>query len=191
MPSTAKTLAERLWPRLRKSPDSGCWLWTGPVPEYHDRFPIYPSVCVPPAERELSGGRKSVGAHRAAWLLTHGPIPDGMQVCHTCDVTTCANPAHLWLGTASENALDCARKGRKGQTRQTREMLADMPRRLADAERSALMLAASPGACGVPATRCSRARRPRGPEGSMKPPRLVLAGIIRGGKARLYPVARP
>lgn len=143
MPSPAKTLAERLWPRLRKDSDSdsGCWLWTGPLSKLHDTFPCYPQVGVPPAERELAGGRKQVGAHRAAWLLTHGPVPDGLQVCHTCDVTTCANPAHLWIGTASENALDAVRKCR---THPTRTKLADMPRRLAAVESALLVLASAP-----------------------------------------------
>ncbi len=33
-----------------------------------------------------------------------------MCVCHTCDVTSCVNPDHLFLGTVSENNLDKKRK---------------------------------------------------------------------------------
>lgn len=55
---------------------------------------------------------KHMNTHRAAWILTHGPIPAGMCVCHTCDVRLCCDPAHLFLGTPLDNALDAKRKGR-------------------------------------------------------------------------------
>ncbi len=59
--------------------------------------------------------------HQLAWVLTHGAIPAGFVVMHTCDVryavgdTTnrrCDNPAHLGLGTPSQNTLDRHAKGR-------------------------------------------------------------------------------
>ena len=52
-------------------------------------------------------------AHRVAWQKANGPIPDGLQVLHRCDNPPCVNPAHLWLGTPKDNAIDRDRKGRR------------------------------------------------------------------------------
>ncbi len=54
-------------------------------------------------------------AHRVAWILTFGPIPKGLHCCHHCDNPGCCNPYHLFLGTAKDNAVDAARKGRKAR----------------------------------------------------------------------------
>ena len=51
-------------------------------------------------------------AHRVAYELFYGPIPEKMQVNHHCDVRHCINPKHLFLGTQSDNMRDCKSKGR-------------------------------------------------------------------------------
>jgi hypothetical protein len=63
----------------------------------------------------LGGGKRrplQVSPHRIAWMLTAGSIPDGLVVCHHCDMPSCIRPAHLFLGTQGENVRDAARKGR-------------------------------------------------------------------------------
>ena len=51
------------------------------------------------------------GAHRVAWIKAHGPVPDGMDVCHSCNNKECENPDHLYLGTRSENISHAHRDG--------------------------------------------------------------------------------
>lgn len=55
---------------------------------------------------------KQTRAHRIAWRLMRGPIPDGLEVLHNCDNPPCVRPAHLKIGTHRENILDAVRRGR-------------------------------------------------------------------------------
>ena len=54
-------------------------------------------------------------AHRFSWFLEHGPIPDGMQVLHICDVRSCVNDEHLFLGTHDDNMIDKVSKDRQAR----------------------------------------------------------------------------
>lgn len=58
-------------------------------------------------------------AHRVAWELEYGSIPEGMLVCHHCDVKSCQNPTHLFLGTPLDNMQDRDQKGRNSNTKKT------------------------------------------------------------------------
>jgi hypothetical protein len=63
-------------------------------------------------------------AHRQAWVLTFGSIPDDLCVLHACDNPSCVRPDHLWLGTKADNNRDMAKKGRHA----TRTSTAHLPR---------------------------------------------------------------
>ena len=67
----------------------------------------------------IMDGKRALLAHRVAFEVANGPIPDGLFVCHLCDNRICCNPAHLWLGTAADNNHDRDIKGRAA--RQTGE----------------------------------------------------------------------
>lgn len=79
--------AVRFWQRAVPV-ESGCWLWAG----YRD----------PDGYGILTVGRRHWRAHRAAWTLTHGPIPGGLF----CDTPACIQPDHLRPGTPADNARD-------------------------------------------------------------------------------------
>lgn len=100
---------ERFWPKVRKA--RGCWLWTANTFGYgYGGFSV--------------AGRRHP-AHRVLWTHLHGPIYQGLYVLHSCDNPPCVNPAHLWLGTHTDNMHDMIGKGRfkvsRGAARLTQE----------------------------------------------------------------------
>ena len=93
-----KTARERFEEKCEPVTESGCLIWTGAaMPKGYGVF-------------WLDG--KHVGAHRAAWEMEKGPIPDGLHVLHHCDNPSCVNTNHLFLGTGADNTADMLSKGR-------------------------------------------------------------------------------
>ncbi len=63
--------------------------------------------------------REYVFAHRLAWEMANGPIPNGLFVCHKCDVPSCVNAEHLFVGTHADNMSDAVSKNRMHNTFQS------------------------------------------------------------------------
>lgn len=99
----ATTEGERFEQKFSPEPNSGCWLWTGNIEGCG-----YGVFCF---------NRRPVRAHRSSWELHRGPIPAGMHVLHRCDVRSCVNPDHLFLGTHQDNMRDMAAKKRAARGR--------------------------------------------------------------------------
>ncbi len=59
--------------------------------------------------------KKAIAAHRAAWMMWKGDIPEGICVLHKCDNPKCINPEHLFLGTRIDNNIDKFKKGRQSR----------------------------------------------------------------------------
>ncbi len=91
------------WQHVTKS--DGCWMWTGELTNHG-----YGQMPRSFRRRGLFGGE--IKAHRVAWLLANGPIPDGLLALHRCDTPACVRHDHLFLGTHKDNAVDRDRKGR-------------------------------------------------------------------------------
>jgi hypothetical protein len=92
--------ASRFWSLVDKESDTnGCWIWFGTIHNAgYGAFRI---------------GEKKWIAHRAAWMLTHGPITSEEWVCHRCDNRACVNSSHHFLGDQLTNVADMVSKGRQ------------------------------------------------------------------------------
>jgi hypothetical protein len=86
------------WSRVSVAAPDVCWPWIRyRTKDGYGQFTLY--------------GRLRY-AHRFAWEVTNGPVPEGMEVCHQCDNPPCCNPAHLFLGSQEDNVRDMIAKRR-------------------------------------------------------------------------------
>jgi hypothetical protein len=101
------SVEERFWSKVQKTGD--CWLWNAAIRSKDCGYGAF--------RFQRQGRWTQASAHRVAWELTHGAIPEGQCVLHRCDNKRCCNPAHLFLGTNSDNTQDMLAKGRHNAAR--------------------------------------------------------------------------
>lgn len=90
-------LHDRIKPYIIPVTESGCLLWEGASSRGYG---------------VLNVKKKLQYVHRLMWELRNGPIQDGLCALHKCDVPSCINIEHLFLGTSADNNIDCTKKGR-------------------------------------------------------------------------------
>lgn len=110
--ASGRTMLERLEYFSVPEPNSGCRLWLGATDAAgYGKIRHYGPMAA---------------AHRVSWQIAFGPIPNGLIICHKCDVPACINPAHLFLGTHADNAADRDIKGRRIAPRGERNPLSKL-----------------------------------------------------------------
>jgi hypothetical protein len=98
--------AQRFWSCVDVRREDECWLWRGATSSSkYEKFTLY--------------GRR-FKAHRVAYAIINGGVPEHGIICHTCDTPACVNPRHLFCGTSRDNILDRERKGRGNKSAFTR-----------------------------------------------------------------------
>lgn len=97
-----KTTMERFEAKFIPEPNSGCWLWTA-------------SSFNKQGYGSFWDGERIRSAHRFSYTTFVGPIPNGHEVMHRCDIPSCVNPDHLTTGTPKDNTQDRVRKGRSAR----------------------------------------------------------------------------
>lgn len=129
MPKQTDAVRARLLRKIDVRGVEECWLWKAGKFKGFGHGAFY-------------WNGQNMAASRAAYLLLVGPIPDGLFVCHRCDVPACCNPAHLFLGTPNDNMQDCVKKGRRQRgvdhykARLTPSIVVEARRQYADAKRN-------------------------------------------------------
>ncbi len=97
--SMKKNTPEDIRNKFEVDQKTGCHLWTGT--KDRDGYPL------------VKWQGKTHRALRLLWALDRGPVPDGLQMLHSCDRPSCVNPEHISVGTNKENRADCVAKGRQ------------------------------------------------------------------------------
>ena len=93
---TPRSLPERFWEKVEVGDPDRCWVWTASTKNGYGQIGADGTIKY---------------AHRVSYELEHGEDPGEMHVLHECDNPPCVNPAHLQLGTHSENIRQAAERG--------------------------------------------------------------------------------
>jgi hypothetical protein len=111
----APDVVVRFWPKVNVPKhingmvdENACWLWTS----YTRTGRMGSGLTYGRIKVKVGGVWKHIAAHRLAYELTYGLVPEGKCVLHTCDVPLCCNPNHLFIGTVDDNNKDRVEKGR-------------------------------------------------------------------------------
>lgn len=136
--SDSRSVEERFQEKYIPEPMSGCWLWIASV-----------NAC---GYGTVRAYQKPMLAHRVAYLLYRGEIPEDTCVLHTCDNPPCVNPEHLFLGTPMDNVTDMERKNRSyhpaGENHGRAKLTADDVRLIRNDLRSRRIIAKEYGVSG-------------------------------------------
>lgn len=94
---SGKIISAQFWKHVSKSEESSCWLWNGSRGNTgYGRLTV-----------RVSGygeyAKAGIGAHRIAFIMKNGPIPDGLVIDHLCRIRNCVNPSHLEAVSNKEN----------------------------------------------------------------------------------------
>jgi hypothetical protein len=101
---------KRFWSKVRRGGPNECWEWAGYKKAWHMSHGVNQGY----GSMNFNGMAKL--AHRVSWEISNNrPVPDGLKVLHRCDNPGCCNPAHLFLGTMQDNAIDRTQKGRNNR----------------------------------------------------------------------------
>lgn len=96
---TNKSPIERFWKHVNViEDDDSCWEWQ--------------ASCFENGYGQFILDGTHVKAHRYSYYLENGPLPEDIDICHSCDNRKCVRPKHLFPGTRSDNMQDASKKGR-------------------------------------------------------------------------------
>ena len=83
---------ERFFQKVGEEDENGCWPWLAAKKWGYGCF-------------ALEGGKVQVRAHRYAYEVLVGPIPEGLTIDHLCRNRGCVNPSHMEPVTMGVNVL--------------------------------------------------------------------------------------